>query len=414
MRIKKYLALILSLAFVVRVIAIFLLGRHINPESWEFNDIALNIIHGRGYVFDWLNTQYHSFGYPLYPFLLAISHTITHENYFILEIFNAVVSCATCYVIYLIAGRIFNKRVGLLSAFLTATHPGLIVYATKIHEFTLVTFLTVLIIWSMIRLNTKKAMHNFYIGSIIGIGVLTRPTFIFFFPAYFVYLWVSSRDFKNVSRNAAIAFLAIMLVILPWTIRNYSTHKRLIFITTNTAEHFWRGNNPNASGTALTTDGKHMLEVAPKEFVERLFKLDEMGQYDLFYGEALKFIKANPALSIKMFFRKFYYFWWFSPQTGYLYPAQWTVIYKIYYSLIFGLFLFGIYLSLVKPYPLDKSPVILILTFFIALSMAHSIYFMDMRHRWAIEPLMMIFSAYSVVLLLERRKTGCLLKSNLI
>lgn len=396
MRVKNQLILILLLAFVVRVVCIILLGRHINPESWELNDIALNMIHGRGYVLDWFNTVYHSHSYPLYAVILALFHMVTHENYLVLEIFNAALSSALCYVIFLIARRIFNERVGLLSAFLAAMHPGLIVYATKIHELTLVAFLMAFIIWLMISLDKYKPSHNFFTGCLIGIGILARPTFIFFFPVYFVYLWISSKEFNKAFKSAAIVFFAVILVILPWTIRNYNIHKRWIFITTNTAEHFWRGNNPNASGTATTTGGKHMLEVAPKEFREKLFKLDEMGQYDLFYSEALKFIKENPALSLRMFFRKIYYFWWFSPQTGQLYPALWAAVYKIYYGFIFILFLFGVYSSLARPLPSDKLPIALILVFFVTLTIPHSIYFVDMRHRWAIESLMLLFSAYGI------------------
>ncbi|MEK7746869.1 MAG: glycosyltransferase family 39 protein, partial [Elusimicrobiota bacterium] len=385
------------LAFIVRLYSLFLLGRHNTPEVWEYDTIALNMIQQKGYIFNYLNTTYHSYIYPVYPFLTALSHLITGRNYFVLEIFQIILSAVTCYFIYLIAKLIFNQKVGLLSSFLVALHPGLIVYSTKLHELTLVIFLLTVIFWLIISLDYSKVYNNIFTGILIGIGVLTRPTFVFFLPVYFSYIWLNSKRFKYALKAILAVTSFLILIILPWTIRNYQIHKRWIFITTNSAEHFWRGNNSAASGSALTEDGYSIIEKAPTEIKEKIYKMTEIEQYDFFYKEAYKFIGSNPGFFIKMVLRKFFYFCWFSPQVGLLYPGLWKIVYMAYYGILFFTFIFGLYTSLFKKrLGINRAAVVSIVLFLFLTSLLHALFYVEIRHRWAIEPLMLIFSAFGL------------------
>lgn len=385
------------LAFITRICSLFLLGRHITPEVWEYDTIALNIIQQKGYSFNHLNTTYHSYVYPMYPILTAFSHLITGRNYFVLEIFQIILSVAACYFIYLIAKSIFNHKVGLLSSFLVALHPGLIVYSTKLHELTIVVLLFTVILWLIISLDYSKVYNNIFIGILIGIGVLTRPTFVFFLPVYFLYIWLHGKRFKYALKAVAAVTLFLILIILPWTIRNHRIHKRWIFITTNSAEHFWRGNNPAASGSALTEDGHSIIEKAPAEFKEKIYKMTEIEQYDFFYKEAYKFIGSNPGLFIKMVLKKFFYFCWFSPQAGLMYPGIWKIIYRAYYCILFFTFIFGLYASLFKKkLGINRAAVASMSLFLFLTLLLHALYYVEIRHRWAIEPFMLIFSAFGL------------------
>ena len=385
------------LAFITRIFSLFLLGRHITPEVWEYDTIALNIIQQKGYSFNHLNATYHSYVYPVYPFLTALSHLITGRNYFALEIFQIILSAAACYFIYLIAKLIFNQKVGLLSSFLVALHPGLIVYSTKLHELTLVVLFLTVIFWLIASLDYSKVYNNIFIGILIGIGVLTRPTFVFFLPVYFLYIWLHSKRFKYALKAIAAVTLFLILIILPWTIRNYQIHKRWIFITTNSAEHFWRGNNPAASGSALTEDGYSIIEKAPSEFKEKIYKMTEIEQYDFFYKEAYRFIGSNPVFFIKLVLRKFFYFCWFSPQVGLMYPGLWKIVYRAYYGILFFTFILGLYASLFKEKLGIKRAAVVSMSFFLFLTLLlHTVYYVEIRHRWAIEPFMLIFSAFGL------------------
>ena len=153
---RYYILSITILAFVIRFISLLLLSRHINPEIWEYESMAVSMLQKKGFIYTNLNTVYHSFSYPGYVMLTAIFHFLTNHNFFILELFQILLASITCFIVYLIAKIIFSEEVGLLSAFLFSTHPGLIIYSTKMHELTLVVFLFVFIFWLMLVLDYKK------------------------------------------------------------------------------------------------------------------------------------------------------------------------------------------------------------------------------------------------------------------
>ena len=187
---------------------LILLGRHVNPERWEYDDIAINLIQHHGYVFEHLNTTYHSYVYPVYVFLTAAFHLLTNRNYFVLELFQIFLSAFTCYFIYSISEIIFNKKVGLLAAILVATHPGLIVYSTKLSEVTLTIFLLSWTFLLIFTLDWLKIRNNVFLGFLIGIGILTRPLAAFFLPVYALYVWFSAQNKRVFFRVILPVFLA--------------------------------------------------------------------------------------------------------------------------------------------------------------------------------------------------------------
>ena len=64
---------------------------------------------------------------PAYPFLLAGIYKAFGHNIIVPKVANALAGGLTCLLIYLIAARVFNRRVGLLGAFLFAIFPGAVV-----------------------------------------------------------------------------------------------------------------------------------------------------------------------------------------------------------------------------------------------------------------------------------------------
>ncbi len=398
---NKMLAAILFIAFAVRTLAVFILGRHITPELWEYDVLAVNILNGKGYVIENLNTYYKSLGYPLYAYFSAFIHLVTGKNYFILALLNAFMSVAIVYLVYCIGKKMANKKVGLLSAVLVALHPGLIVYATKIHELTLIVLFVCLIFWLIISTDLRKLRNNVMIGGLIGIGVLARPTMVFFLPVYIIFHALSLGSIKKAVNNFFPVIIAAVLVLTPWTARNYLIHKRFIFITTSSAEHFWRGNNISASGGSLTADKKGIIEAAPKGFKDKLYSLNEIQQYDYFYGQAFRYIKSDVPHFIKMIGKKFFYFWWFSPQAGILYAGTWKVIYQWYYGALMAMFTAGLIMS-ARSKKINKPVVISLAIFCIFASLLHSLYYVELRHRWGIEPFIIIIASYGMQGVFER------------
>lgn len=391
---KYALTAILLAAFSARFAAFAALGRIARPDVWEYDLLALNMLHGKGYIYEGLfNTDYLSYAYPLYPALTALSHMITGGNYLVLGVMHVLLSTAICWVVYMIGRKMFGEVPGLIAAALTAFHPGLIVYSTKLHELTLTSFMMAGIFLLMISGKGVSVRRAALVGALSGLGAMVRPTFIMFLPAYLIYTVLQDAAPAQRVRCVVVAAICAVLVLLPWTARNYIVHKRLIFVTTSSAEHFWRGNSPFSSGTALTGEGISIDKVAPAGFMEKLRGLDEMGQYDLFYGETLRHIRSHPFEFMGNLGRKFRYFWYFSPHSGINYPPLWLALYKTMYWAILISFLAGAVLAVSGA---GRAHAVAAISLMLLISFCHSLFYVETRHRWGIEPLMLVFSAYAL------------------
>jgi len=398
---KKIVFLIL-LVFSVRVAAIFILGWHINPDTWEYDEIALNILSGKGYVYNHFNTDCYLFGpSPLYAYFEAFIHFLTGKNYFLLEMIHAAIAALAVIPLFCIAKKIFDEKTAFISGLLYCLHPGLVVYTVKIHEFTLVAFF-ILMITCILLYSENKIRNIILAGALLGAGILLRPTLIYIIPSFFVYLMLKKNGFKKAASKTLLIFLLAGCVISPWIYRGYKLCGRVIFVTSSSGWLFWRGNNPGASGTALTVDRKPIFSVADENFKEKVYSLDETGQYDFFRSEALKYIRENPKKFFENTAKKFIYFWFFSPQTGFTYPSGWLLFYMVIYYFLALFFIAGLYFASGAG-AIDKAALGFLLSIFIIISLGQSFFYTEMRHRWMIEPLLMIISAYGISAIFSAR-----------
>ncbi len=328
-------------------------------------------------------------------------HFLTGRNYFVFEIAQSLIAGVAAVLLVMIAKKIFSLKAAVLTGILYSFHPGLVVYSGKIHELTLTVFLICLICYMVICSGNLSIYRVIIIGVLIGVGTLLRPIFILFLPAFAFYLISKRYASKVFIVNMLIAAALTGLVISPWICRGYRIYHRFIFITTNSAELFWRGSSVNASGTALTRGRSDIISTMDAGFKNRLFSLNEIGQYDFFKNEALAYIKSHKRNFLKMTALKFFYFWSFSPQTGLEYPAVWLYAYGAFYLFLVPGVCFAIWCMIRGCGPVDLPALGFLVLFCVLVSLAHSLYYVETRHRWMIEPILLAVSSYGFVSIKE-------------
>jgi len=396
---KSYL-LVFSVAFILRLVWIFITGSHVHPQEWEYEVVATNLLNGKGFIYTHLNTVYFSIVQPLYPFFCAVIYFVSRHSFLILELIQAAIASITCVTVFNIAEIIFsNRKVAIISAMLLTFHPGIIAYTAKLHPLVLDSFFISLVALSFLRLSSNFSTRNqIFAGLMSGLCILTRSTIVLFLPIMVAWFFYKSPYIKKkIIFGFGLILLVSSIIILPWIIRNYMVYKQFVFIQTTTGEVFWRGNNINATGSAYRINGKTVLESSSPEFLKKLYSLDEMGQNKLFREEAFNFIKDHPFKSVSLFIKKNYYFWWFSPQSGMEYPKLYLLIYKALYSVVILFGILGIIFALSSKISNIRESTLLILLLFLSISFAQSLFYVEGRHRWAIEPLMLIFTANGII-----------------
>lgn len=406
---KMALFAIFIFAITIRIAAYFLLRRDVSPLFWEYHEIANNFLAGRGLCCNFLGITHYAYLEPFYPLFSALLYKLTGHNYLIFGMVNIFFSGILTLAVFSLAEDLFCEKTGLLSAFITAAHPGLIYYSTEFHPLTFDALFFVMIVAYLVRLSkTATAKDALLAGLWIGIAFLSRTNAIVFIPvAFFVVVFLLKVSAKAKMRLSLLVLLISLSAVTVWAVRNYVVLHEVIITRSSPGWLFWLGNNPHHTGSAMYTKDSAVVSTLSEDDRKSLLQMDELGQNKFFTDRAISFVRSDPGAFLVRWAKRIYYFWWFTPQAGFLYPPLWLLIYQTFYLFLLipavsAIFLISIYNKKLK----DAYLTGVFLTIFccLVLSFVQGAFYVEGRHRWVLEPIMGIFSAWSYVHLFGRLK----------
>jgi hypothetical protein len=177
-----------------------------------------------------------------------------------------------------------------------------------------------------------------------------------------------------------------LLVIAPLAARNYAIHG-IVMLESMTMQQFWKGNATYSNGSGYLAAGRNVYDAAPERLVREWQQRDETGQFRLFRDEGVAEVRKDPARAAALVVKKFVYFWAVPPNSGQEYPPLYFTAYLAYYAVVVLTAAFGI--AAAFQLPRHRADAVLILIYFASVSIVHALMFVEMRHRWAAEPLML-------------------------
>lgn len=402
------LVIVGSIALAVRVLgAVALDGLH-HPHLEEYDIVARNMLAGKEFSFAHHGIVYHSYIAPMHVWVSAASHWLTGSVVAVMGL-QIVVGTGQALITSVVARRLFGGWVAPLAAgSLVALHPGLVVYsASRSHSLVFdALFFTLAVLFTLRLADRQTVMRAAHLGLIVGFGMLSRVTIILVLPVGIVWLLlVTPRTSRRVVlRSGIVACVCAAAIIAPWTVRTSLLHEQFVLIRTTGTETFWRGNNPNASGTSYIDANRTVISALSAEDVRDLEQQpDELAQAQWFRARATAFILENPLDFVRLTLLKFTYFWWHAPTTGLLYPGAWLPLYVGYY--VFALILAGMGVARAGRVWSGRGRITLLIgALLLVLSSFQSLFYVEGRHRWAVESLILVFSGGGVASLLTRRE----------
>jgi len=147
--------------------------------------------------------------------------------------------------------------------------------------------------------------------------------------------------------------------------------------------------------------------LTPQESADLLRQPDEVAQANWFTARSHAFIREHPSEFVRLTAVKMLQFWWIAPQTGLLYPRSWFLAYIMYYVLVLLLAMIGAW-SIWRMGKLPRQQLLLIAVFLLALSLLQSLYYVEGRHRWAVEPILIAISGVGVAALCRNSRSAFL------
>lgn len=388
--------LIVGLALLARAVVVVTMAPA-QPTSWESEEIVENLLAGRGFTYEQLGTTYRAAKPPLYEAICAVVYWMTGHNQHAMLVVESLWGAAAAAISWWLAAQLFGWRAGWLAGVGVALHPALVYYDThQLHPLSLAVMLVLAVVaaffWCGSRMRAWPRLM--LVGALIGLAAHERGTAALLVPLGIVWLgWVFRARGWPILRVAVPLLLGFLVLITPWTIRNYLVLDRWVFMTSTSGMLLWRGNNPHASGAAVDETLTPILRTAEPAFQRRLTSLDELGQRDLFLHEARSFIRTHPLEFLRLTARKLVYFWWFAPMSGYRYPAAYRTVYQGYYAMVLFLSLWGFGAGWRNADQRQRERLVLLVGVMATFSLGQALYYVETRHRWVIEPLLLVLAS---------------------
>ena len=362
------------------------------PERFEYDDLARHVVSGEGYVYNQLGTPYRSFYGGLgYVAINTVTDWLFPDQPRAMAAVQSVYACALVAVAFLISRRFFSDREALVAAGLVAFHPALMYYdARKLHPLGFDTLMMMLAVWLLLRLRTdRRVWVAAATGAVMGLAIFQRGSMMLFCAASLMWLAWVLHPRTHAVRVAVAYLIGIVVVIAPWAARNYRIHG-IVMLESMTMQQLWKGNASYSNGSGYLAKGRNVYDAAPERLVREWQRRDETGQFLLFRDEAFAEMRSDPVRAATLMARKFVYFWTAPPNSGQTYPARFFFVYLAYYAVMVAAGFLGI-AAAAKQATL-KRDVVLIVMYFASLSIVHAIMFVEMRHRWGAEPLLLAFA----------------------
>jgi 4-amino-4-deoxy-L-arabinose transferase-like glycosyltransferase len=255
---KLILVVLLAVAFLWRLV--YFLEMQAGPyagnltlDSQVYHEVALEMSEGR-----WPSGETF-FQAPLYPWALGLVYRVFGASQTIARLLQIVLSIASCWLIYRIAERVFDRTVAQVALGISAIYGMYIYFSNELLVVTLIVFLDLLGLDLLLRAAGDDRRYLWgAAGVVFGFSAIARPTILPFVVAAGVWIvvigWRSGR-LRSAVREVILFAVGVALPIAPVTLHNYLADGDPVLIAANGGINFFIGNNPESDGITAAVPG---------------------------------------------------------------------------------------------------------------------------------------------------------------
>ena len=322
---------LLGFALILRLLFAVLAGVNapLTGDEVAYQQIAVNVASGLGF---WEDTNpffpqqvLHAWQAPVYPLCLAAIYFVLGQKLLFAKLFGIVISTATVYLTYDLAARVFeDRRAAFASGLLLALYPGFLTNAHLLLSETLFSFCVMLAFDLVARGTTGRAplapgafrgtWHVAAAGTIWGLATLTRGITLYFAPI--LALWIVWNKLRTPGSEfqvlrgvipGCLFLVAMVAVIAPWTVRNYSVFHEFVLLETKGGVNFWLGNSPYTPPDFI----RNVWKVGVREPILGALPSDEVQRDRAAYALGAAYVAREPATFLARMPIKFADLWGF-------------------------------------------------------------------------------------------------------
>ena len=255
---------------------------------------------------------------PLYPYLLSVIFRIfgvySAASALTILTLNSVFSALTCLPVYLATRLSLNARVAMFAGWGWAIYPFAIYFsAGRVWEYSLTSLLLTTCFWLALRLHLQRPVRWLWFGALYGLTGLCNPATFSLFPVLLLIplwkLWKQRRSgswfSSDVLRSGLLAGVGIILVLTPWTIRNYRTLHVVCPVRDGFWFEFWSSNNGDSTNPTIAS-----THPASNPDEMRLYR--SLGETDYIASKrplVVGYITRHPGFFVRLTLRRAVFYW---------------------------------------------------------------------------------------------------------
>ncbi len=409
MTVRRWLILIVLGAILGRVTFIVLFDHTLSLQTSGYDTYAVNLIEGHGYT---RFADYHADSDlpPLYPFFLVGVYELFGRDPIPVALVQIALDALVILLIFWIGRRVAGEPVGLLAAAFYGFYPYLLYQNLTLNDTGIFILLLTAGIAAAYRVrDTRGWRWAVALGVCFGLGALTKTLIVLILPLLALWWW-RALGLRETVRLSLISGVALVLVITPWTIRNFHVHHEFVLISTNGGSNLHQGNNPCVAD--------YLARGWDAQWVNCLGKppagLSETAADRWHREQAVTYLREHPGDWPRLFWTKFWVLWspvimpYDLPPDPYLiddavlqYNSTVFQVARVVHVLYFGpLLLLGISgLGLAWRDHLEIAPLVAVM---FAITIAYLVFHPSTRYRAPTDPFVFVLSAVTMTRLWKR------------
>lgn len=388
--------LVVSLAVRLLFVALF-------PAIQEYDylaylTMATNLYEGRGLIDMFHNYAFYNSGYPFFIYGLFC---LFGKSLQVVLLANVVLSTVSVLLVYRIALAVFQcRKAAFGAALLWAVYLPNIRYTAYAAKENLMTPVLLSQVWLAALYapsNRKNILLTVGLGITTGIQAMVGSAGLAIVPALLIPMLCVTKRLASIAKHLVIMALCAGVTVAPWLYRNYQIFGEVL-LNTNGGFNFYLGNNPSATGWYIGIDETPVGSLLWNELRDRH---GEHVAAEYVKSLAIDYIRSHPLDAARLSLKKLLLFW-LPPAHDGRNPAPSLLerasrrIWLIEYLFVVGLALFA-----VPRMRIERHKLLLLVGSIVLYSLLHAVFYIIVRYRLPIMPLVCVGAGYSLTLLLE-------------
>lgn len=277
---RRILLWIVITAIALRVMWALLVPTVPVSDSLAYDAFARNLAeHG---VYGWTPEQPSAYWPVGTSALYAPLFMLFGHQYWPIVVLNIVLSVVIIVAAFRIARRLpqIHSSVPLIAAAVLALWPGLIMYVTVLaSELPFIASVMVAVdFWTQAK--RPAFLRGVVSGIFLAAACYIKPTAQLLPLVLALSALFAGQSLRTVLVLTASAYIAIIVLIAPWILRNYRIFDAFVVISTNAGANLWMGNHPGSAG-------------GYNELPESVKGMDEVSRDHVLGDEARKHIMSD-------------------------------------------------------------------------------------------------------------------------